>query len=339
MPQLKILLIRNDKLGDFVLALPCFHWLKNSLPDAQVDALIPRYTQPIGELCSAVHQVIVDPGPQASLLQQVALIKRLRAEKYAVAISLFSTTRIGIILSLASIPYRLAPATKIAQLFYSQRLLQKRSLSVRSEYQYNLDLIEFFLRSQSLTVAALPKPPYLVFPQQLTQQITEQFKQTHQIPTEHALVFIHPGNGGSGQNLSIKQYQTLANQLRSTQGHTLVITSGPGEESLGQKVLAGITDAPAVQYISNQGLEKFTEFLSCATVFISSSTGTLHLAAALNRANVGFYASETAASALRWQTVSDEHKRLAISTQPGHHVQDIDCVDAAKQISQRFLLL
>ena len=40
----KILVVRNDKIGDFMLAWPSFAMLKASLPDCQVTALVPKYT-------------------------------------------------------------------------------------------------------------------------------------------------------------------------------------------------------------------------------------------------------------------------------------------------------
>ncbi len=40
----KILVIRNDKIGDFMLAWPSFAMLKNSLPECHITALVPSYT-------------------------------------------------------------------------------------------------------------------------------------------------------------------------------------------------------------------------------------------------------------------------------------------------------
>ena len=39
----------------------------------------------------------------------------------------------------AHIPHRLAPATKLAQVLYNHRLVQRRSRSQKPEYEYNLD--------------------------------------------------------------------------------------------------------------------------------------------------------------------------------------------------------
>jgi hypothetical protein len=55
-----ILVIRNDKLGDFMLAWPAFSLIKQQYPDARITALVPAYTQPMAELCPWIDDVIID---------------------------------------------------------------------------------------------------------------------------------------------------------------------------------------------------------------------------------------------------------------------------------------
>ena len=45
----KILVIRNDKLGDFMLAWPAFALLKQAKTDLKLTALVPQYTVPLAE--------------------------------------------------------------------------------------------------------------------------------------------------------------------------------------------------------------------------------------------------------------------------------------------------
>ena len=50
--------------------------------------------------------------------------------------------------------------------------------------------------------------------------------------------------------------------------------------------------------------------ISVCDVFISGSTGPLHIAGALNKKTVGFYPSKISSTSLRWQTINDFSKRL-----------------------------
>lgn len=337
----KILVVRNDKLGDFMLAWPALATLKQSLPDCEIHALVNPYTAEMARLCPSIDQVILDSGPDAGISGQLALVKRLKQQHYDAAVTLFSTTRIGWLLLLAGIPYRLAPATKIAQLFYHRRLKQRRSRSERPEYAYNQDLIVHLLRDAGIGNIALPEPPYLEFDATETDQLRREFCQTHRILPDRPLVFIHPGSGGSANNLSLDQYAGLGKQLKSKRGHHIVLSAGPGELDQAAAVADRLGETPHSVYHSTEGLECFARHIACADLFISGSTGPLHIAGALNRNTAAFYPRRQSATSLRWQTVNSTDKRLAFSPPTGAEQEDMSSIDvaaAAAQINRRFLL-
>ena len=45
-----ILVIRNDKLGDFMLAWPAFALLKKQYPESEITALVTAYKKDMAEL-------------------------------------------------------------------------------------------------------------------------------------------------------------------------------------------------------------------------------------------------------------------------------------------------
>ena len=47
----RILVIRNDKIGDFMLAWPALALLRRSLPQAHISVLVPGYTRGLALLC------------------------------------------------------------------------------------------------------------------------------------------------------------------------------------------------------------------------------------------------------------------------------------------------
>ncbi|MEH6814663.1 MAG: glycosyltransferase family 9 protein, partial [Motiliproteus sp.] len=76
--------------------------------------------------------------------------------------------------------------------------------------------------------------------------------------------------------------------------------------------------------------------LALADLFIAGSTGTLHIAGALDRPTVGFYPNRRSATPLRWRTLNSEGRYLAV-TPPDEVEQDMSQVDltaAAARIQQ-----
>lgn len=336
----KILIIRNDKLGDFMLAYPSFALAKNNLPNTEIHALVPRYTQIMAESCDWIDKTIIDPGSKAGWLKNYSLLKQLKNENYDAVITLFSTTRIGLLTKLAGIAYRLAPATKLAQIFYNHKLVQRRSRSEKPEYAYNMDLVYYFLKQQGINDIQKTDPAYLKYPEDEVLALKQSFITKHAIPDNHKLIFLHPGNGGSATNLSALQFSTLAKQLNSRSGHTIIITAGPGELDTAKTVAKELLNIPHVIFESTQGLINFSQYIQFADVFISGSTGPLHIAGALDTPTVGFYPRRRSATSLRWQTLNSEQNRLAFSPDRNAEQEDMSAIDlefAANKISKHYL--
>lgn len=308
----KILVIRNDKIGDFMLAWPSFAMLKNSLPECHITALVPSYTVELAKLCPWIDEVIVDCGKKASKVDNKALIKTIKSHQFDASINLFSTTYNALLVFKANIPYRLAPATKLAQIFYTHRVKQKRSQSLKPEYQYNLDLIREFLFRQGVTPVE-STAPYLSFSSADITQQKEKLSQQLGLNSSRKWVYIHAGTGGSANNLSLEQYCDLIVGIAGD--YEVVLTAGPGEEEKAQQLqsLLKAKDKDAVLYEKNDGLIDFTRSIACADVFIAGSTGPLHIAATLDVPTVGFFPSKRSSTPLRWLPINSESRHLAFS--------------------------
>jgi len=310
----KILVVRNDKLGDFVLSLPCFSLLKQTLPNTHLTALVPEYTKPIADKFPDIDEVITDDNSIFSLT------KKIKKQNFDAVIVLFSTTRIAIVTLLAGINKRIAPKTKIAQFLYHKPLLQKRSLSLKPEYQYNLELVEYFLGSDNIQLT----PPFW------------QLEKT--IKVADNTIIIHPGCGGSANNLNIEQYAKIANKLSAEKPELFfAITAGREEEKYALDLLEKIKTNNK-KLVKNLNLMELVEYINSCDIFIGGSTGPLHIAGILNKKTVAFYPNLRSSTALRWQTLNQENKRLSFS--PIKSEQDMSLVDinlVVKETIKKFL--
>jgi ADP-heptose:LPS heptosyltransferase len=334
-----ILVVRNDKLGDFMLAWPSFRLLKERLPGVQVTALVRAYTREAAELCPWIDAVLLDPGSEAGRPGTRHLIARLRERQFDAVVTLFSTTRIAWACWRAGIRYRLAPATKVAQLLYNHRLAQRRSRSEKPEWAYNLDLAARLLRDHGVDPGPVPAAPFLRFPVDETAALQHGFRTAHQIPAGTRLVFVHPGSGGSAVNLGLHQYATLLTKLESTAPLAFVVTAGPGEAGRANELAERLDKQLRVVFVPD-GVREFARHIAFADLWISGSTGPLHIAGALDRPTAAFYPSRRSATPLRWQTLNSPERRLAFHPPSGAGETDMGSIDldaAAAAISARLL--
>lgn len=337
-----ILVIRNDKLGDFMLAWPALSLLRKQQPDANISVLVAAYTAPIARLCPSIDQVIIDTEKTGSLLRDsTTLADTLTPYHFDAVIALFTETRTALACWRANIPLRIAPATKLAQLFSNRRLKQKRSQSAKPEHEYNTDLIRYFIalgnspsdNDQDL----LPgPPPYLRFAASDIRQQREETIRKHGI-TANTIVMLHPGSGGSAVNLSLEQYACLLRSLAEHIDMHVILTCGPSEKDIIEKLGTMLGDVKHSLYHSTQGLEAFALFISIADLFISGSTGPLHIAGALNLYTAAFYPARRSATALRWQTTNAAERRIHFSPEKYRDENDmlgIDPILCAEKITR-----
>lgn len=310
----KILVIRNDKIGDFMLAWPAFAMLRQGMPDAEITALVPSYTKALALLCPFIDKVIIDCGKHAEKQEKAALVKEIKSYRFDASICFFSDTYNAFLVWKARIEFRLAPATKWCQFLYNHRITQRRSQSIKPEFQYNLDLASAFLTKWCI-YASVPKAPYLTFSDDVLVAQKDKLATQLAIKQTNPWIFVHAGSGGSANNMSLEQYRDFVAGICDGLTAQIILTAGPGEQATAAqlKELLAAKAISAVVYDQNDGLADFTCSIGCADAFIAGSTGPLHIAGALDVPTIGFFPAKRSATSLRWQPINSKDRHIAFS--------------------------
>lgn len=285
----RILLARADRLGDTLLSLPVASAVKRLHPAAHVAFLTRAYAAPLLENHPCIDAAIVDrDGALAkggSWRAFFALVARLRAERFDLAVILHPEWRLNLAVYLAGIPARVAPAMKFAQVLANVRVKQRRSLCRIHECDYALHLAR----------QALPGLPR-AFPELFLSD--EERARAAALRASGARVGIHPGSGGSAANWRLDRYIECARAL-SARGVRIHLSWGPGEEAIRDRFRAEAV--PGVTFFHEaQGLRDLLVTLSSLDLFLAPSTGPLHLATALRVPVIGLYSPVLACSPTRW---------------------------------------
>jgi len=334
----KILVIRNDKIGDFMLAWPAFSLLKKQYPDAEITALVPEYTSALARKCEWIDNVLIDDKKNTFISDITGLRQSIKALNADVSISFFSELRTALALWLSGTKNRIGPATKVAQFFLNNTLKQQRSRSLKPEYEYNLDLTKYYIASNQDTPVDTPPPPYLFFKNDEITQLKGGIRKRHGISEKDKIVIVHPGTGGSAINLSVTQYAELITKLSELSTSYFIITAGPGELPRAESISECITPVPHFVHKSTSGIIDFCKFINSCDLFISGSTGPLHIAGALDVCTTAFYPLKKSASPVRWETLNSSQRRLAISGVISNDGEElaVDINESAQMIIQKF---
>jgi len=276
--QSNILVTRHDKIGDFITILPLCKVLKQN--GYNVTVLVSKINVDLAKRLDFIDNVVEYSD------DEITLLKRLAPYKFKASISGYIEFRLGLCLFLLKIPVRIAPATKIAQIFFNKKLKQRRSEVKKTEWEYNLDLAK-----------------------KLDENINLDF-QTPLLKLENKkedFIIFHVGFGGSSDgNLSLDEYLSLAKVALK---HTKVVFSfGPDDDLSKEYIQTQITNnkLPIIIRDDFKSIWDFTLFIASSKLFVSTSTGPMHLAGLTNTLTLSFFGDSLFASSKRWATISDK---------------------------------
>ena len=279
---MNLLITRHDKIGDFVVTLPLFKAIKEQYPTTELTALVSKINFDFANSLDFIDDVILYDKNDLN-----KTLKSIKSKKFDVSISCFIDTSLAILLFKSRIKKRVAPATKIAQIFFNIKVMQRRSKVEKTEWQYNLDLAKAIFPNIKLDF----KRPLLNL----------------DVKKEKRVIF-HAGFGGSSDgNLSLDDYLNLARSIKDSE-YEIVFSFGPDDEK-SKEYIESKLDFKATIYNSKGTLLDFTKYIASSTLFVSTSTGPMHLAGATNSKTLSFFGDSLFASSKRWATMSDKSKQ------------------------------
>ena len=273
---MNILITRHDKIGDFMTMLPLCKVLKEQT-NHKIVMLVSKINVEIAQKLDFVDDVIEYTN------DTFVLLKKITPYKFDVSISGYIDMNLGFSLFLARIPIRIAPATKIAQIFFNAKIKQRRSKVEKTEWAYNLDLLKQFDNNLNLDFST----PLVNF----------------NLKRENFIIF-HAGFGGSSDgNLQLDEYLSLA---REASAFTKVVFSFGPDDTKTQEYIRNNLNFEATLRDDFKSLWDFATFIARSKLFISTSTGPMHLAGLSNTPTLSFFGSNLFASSKRWATISDK---------------------------------
>ncbi len=287
----KILIVRTDRIGDVVLSLPMITALRQSFPEARISFLAQDYTSRLLAGQPELDGVLLYRENNADK-QFPRLLRELRAEAFDAVVVAHPTLRIALLMFFAGIPIRIGTGYRWYSFLFNRRVYEHRKTAERHEAEYNLSL----LRAIGCDASGSPQPK-LHLDREAAVRVAD-ICSRHELSMDDEIVVLHPGSGGSARDWPSERFGELAARL-SAAGYQIVITGSRSEQDLARKVV-NVSGGQALSLGGEFSLDELAWFLQRARLFVSNSTGPLHIAAALGVPVVAFYPPILACSSRRW---------------------------------------
>ncbi len=293
----RVLLVRNDRLGDLVLTTPSFRVLRQALPEARIDLLCSAYAEPLVRGNPCLSSVITDRGAhERSDFHELAA--EIRARHYDAVVVFVHSRKNAMLVRAAGIPLRVGPWVKLYDpLFFNRPVRQRRSRALKNEAAYNIDLLAKLGIGMRGPVII---PPEIFADESAVKRAADLIARTFDDPAKQ-LTVVHPGMGGSALNWPLDRWRELVAALAGDGRANVVVAGSASERELVEQVAAAADGAANVRAIRGLGLEEYIGMLSLARAVVAPSTGPVHIAAALGVPRVaGIYSPVPAHHPKRW---------------------------------------
>ena len=289
----RILIVRTDRIGDVILTLPMARALKERYPDASIAMLIRQYTSELVSDHTAVDRMLLyDENGQ--LHPFFHLVRLLRKEQFDIVFHTYPRFRLALMMWFAGIPVRVGTGYRWYSFLFNRRVYEHRKDAKRHELEYNLNLLSaigYSVNSETL------KPVLDVNSESL--KYVKNVLVSNGIADNNRFVILHPGSGGSARDWSAKNFGLLAKRLSQLPEIKVVVTGSKNERELVEQVRSFAGDS-VIPLVGLFNLKEYSALTKLSAVFVSNSTGPIHVAAATGTPIVGLYPQVTALSAKRW---------------------------------------
>ena len=311
----RILLVRTDRLGDVILTLLMLPAIRACFPDAHIAMLLRRYTGEILEGNPYVNELLwYDDDDRLVPFRKMRHI--IKEKAFDAAIVVYPRRRLAWLMFRSGIPIRIGTGYRYYSFLFNRRVFEHRRDAKRHEVEYNLNL----LQKLGCQIPENNVRFEIDIPSEAVANIDEMLRQLHLDPDKE-LVVIHPGSGGSAREWPVEQFARLAAKLIAERDVHVLVTGGKGEERKVAEVLIA-TQGLAIPLVDKLNLKELAALLRSVSLFISNSTGPLHLAVAVETPVVGLFPQITALSAKRWGPYAGTRKVLV----PDKPIDCTECI-------------
>lgn len=306
----RILLVRNDRIGDLVLTLPAFEAARRRWPGAQLTALVAAGAGPLVARHPAVDQLLLDDAQHTGW----QLARRLRELQFDAALVFNTNTRNCLAVWAARIPCRVCWAYKPAgSLAATHRVALRRSHPPVHEAEFALEFVRR-LGGRATLPDLLPQLP---IEPAARRAISERI--ARQLPAAGPLFGVHPGGRHSAYNWPPARYAELVRRLASS--GRVMVTGSPSERPILETIRRALPDGLSgrVGFFLDLALPELAAAIAQLSVLVVSSTGPMHIAGAVGTPTVALFSPHPAHVPAKWAPLGEDHTVLVAPLADGEN--------------------
>ena len=282
----RVVVSRLRFLGDVILTTPVVRALKRADPDVRIAYLVEKSYEGVLEgnpHVDVLWTVERQPGSARAQVRQVlSLRRRMRRFRPDLTIDLLGIPKSALLLALSGAPLRIGGPYRIRKHLYTHVVEHPSGRETAVEYH---------LRSlRPLGLERKWEAEDLRTEVFLSQEETawgKAFLRDQLSNWQGPIVGLHPGATWPAKRWFPERFGKLAKRVASELGARVVVTVGPGEQTLAQEVQR--RSGGAAHVLPVLPLRRLAAVLGAFSVYVTNDCGPLHLSVAVGTPTVGLF--------------------------------------------------
>jgi ADP-heptose:LPS heptosyltransferase len=316
----KILVVRNDRFGEFLLNIPVLVALKGYFHYAEITLVIRPEVEALARRIPPIDRLIGwDSLSKHSLLDKINLIQKLKREKFDLGVILNPSKEFNLIAFFSGIRHRVGYDRKWGFLL-NCKIKDRKSQGLKHEAEYNLDLI------RAIGIDTFSSD--IKFPLDIKKEDFPDSRIKELGIANDNLIAFHPWTSNREKEWPQIKYKELIVALARESDAKLIVIGGSDEL---ERSLVLCKDLPVVNLTGKTTLIELATLLKRCKLFISADSGPMHLAAIVGAKVVALFRKGPASvSARRWGPVGIGH--IVIEGDPVADIEVSEVLDGVKKI-------
>jgi lipopolysaccharide heptosyltransferase II len=303
---MRILLVRLRQIGDVVFTTPAVRGLRARFPDAHLTYVVEPAAAPIVAENPLLDEIIIAPRGRgiAGLAEELALVGRLRAARFDMAIDFHGGPRSSLLTWLSGAPVRLGYDVVGRSWMYTKRVPRPRRHRPRHSVENQWDL---------LSALDIPLPDATRFPVEMNpapraaEAVSERLARAG-VGDDHRVIVVHVSAGNPFRRWPTAAFVALVTVLVARdRRRRVIVTSGPSElQAAGgvitqARLLLDPADRDHVLSCGEFSLAELRALVDRAALYIGGDSGPLHVAATSTVPIVGLYGPTLPVRSAPWR--------------------------------------
>ncbi|MFA5410470.1 MAG: glycosyltransferase family 9 protein [Candidatus Omnitrophota bacterium] len=261
-----ILIVRNDRFGEFLLNIPAMRALKEKFGQARLIAVVNPDVKELARLIPFIDEIIEWRQKGHPLSEKLRLISLLKNKQIDIAVILNPSKEFNLISWLSGIPVRIGYNRKWGFLL-THKIEDRKYLGDKHEIEYNLELVR--LIGANTDDKTLP----LAIEDDIIKNLAEEFA----IQDSNNLVALHPWTSDPIKQWPVNNFRELAEKLVRELDIKLIIIGGRTESAESERFFSGLS-GKIINLAGKTSLRQLAAFLKKCKLLISCDSGPVHLA-------------------------------------------------------------